>query len=140
MADAPVAKIRRNRLVAAAAGVITVVAIILSFASSFLGLRWEWLHPAAELLLLAELVGLIVLERHQLFEPVHEKVDAMHSRMEEMHAMISEGARSSGQVTACASSPEIYRTFSRVLREALGRDQPHQDSSNCTAVGPHIGA
>jgi hypothetical protein len=32
------------------------------------------IRPAAELLLLGELVGLVVLERHQLFEPVSETV------------------------------------------------------------------
>jgi hypothetical protein len=46
---------KRNRIIAA---------IVLAFASGYLGLPWLWLRPAAELLLLAELVGLIVLERH----------------------------------------------------------------------------
>jgi hypothetical protein len=31
------------------------------------------MRPAGELILLAELVGLIVLERHQLFEPVSDR-------------------------------------------------------------------
>jgi len=56
-----------------AAGAITVIAIVLGFAGDFLGLPWHWMRPAAELLLLAELVGLVVLERHQLFEPVHSR-------------------------------------------------------------------
>jgi hypothetical protein len=60
---------RRTRVIAIVAGAITVIAIVLAFASSYLGLSWLWLRPAAELLVLAELVGLIVLERHQLFEP-----------------------------------------------------------------------
>ncbi len=46
------------------------------------------MRPAAELLLLAELVGLVVLERHQLFEPVHENVGAMRTRVEEIHAIV----------------------------------------------------
>jgi hypothetical protein len=58
---------RRNRIIAAVAGAITVTAIVLAFAAEYLELSWKWLRPAAELLLLAELVGLIVLERHQLF-------------------------------------------------------------------------
>ena len=121
---------RRNRMIAIAAGAITVVAIVLGFAGDFLGMPWHWMRPAAELLLLAELVGLVVLERHQLFEPVHEKVDAvqthvgaMRTRVEEIHAMIAENARSSGQVTACTSTPDVYRTMTRVAREALARDQ-----------------
>ena len=73
-------KLQRNRIIALAAGIITVTAIVLSFASGYLGLGWQRLRPAAELLLLAELVGLIVLERHQLFEPVHEAVGEMRGR------------------------------------------------------------
>jgi hypothetical protein len=67
---------RRNRsqIIAISAGALTVIAIVLAFASTYLGVGWLWLRPAAELLLLAELVGLVVLERHQLFEPVHGKV------------------------------------------------------------------
>jgi hypothetical protein len=110
-------------MIAIEVGVITVSAVVLGFAGDVLGLPWHWMRPAAELLLLAELVGLVVLERYQLFEPVHEKVDAMQGRMEEMHAMMMEGARTSGQVTACTSTPEVYRTMARVAREALARDQ-----------------
>jgi hypothetical protein len=116
-------KSKRNRLIAIVAGVITVTAIVLALASGYLGLTWLWLRPAAELLLLAELVGLIVLERHQLFEPVHETVGGIYTRVEEIHAMMTENARSSGQVTAGASTPEVYRTMTRVAREALARDQ-----------------
>jgi hypothetical protein len=114
---------RRNRLIAMAAGAITVIAIVLGFAGDVLGLPWHWMRPAAELLLLAELVGLVVLERHQLFEPVHENVGAMRTRMEEIHAMVSESARSSGQVIACPSTPEVFRAMTRIAREALARDQ-----------------
>jgi hypothetical protein len=72
---------RRNRMIAIAAGVITVIAIVLGFAGDFLGLPWHWMRPAAELLLLAELVGLVVLERHQLFEPVHQTVGNTHAEV-----------------------------------------------------------
>src|SRR5271155_2594806 len=76
---------RRNRIIAVAAGAITVVAIVLGFAGDVLGLQWHWMRPAAELLLLAELVVLVVLERHQLFEPVHEKVGGIEARIELMN-------------------------------------------------------
>jgi hypothetical protein len=114
---------RRNRLIAIAAGAITVVAIVLGFAGDVLGLPWHWMRPAAELLLLGELVGLVVLERHQLFEPVHENVGAMRTRVEEIHAIVSESARNSGQVTAGTSTPEVLRMMTRIIREALARDQ-----------------
>jgi hypothetical protein len=48
---------RRNRMIAVFAAAITVVAIVLAFASGYLGQQWNWLRPAGELLLLAELVG-----------------------------------------------------------------------------------
>src|SRR5258708_28747589 len=88
---------RRNRLIAIAAGAITVTAIVVAFAAEYLELPWKWLRPGVELLLLAELVGLVVLERHQLFEPVHENVGAVRMRVEEIHALITQNAPSSGQ-------------------------------------------
>jgi hypothetical protein len=65
---APRAHARRNRMIAIIAGAIMAIAIVLGFAGDFLGLPWHWRRPAPELLLLAELVGLVVLERRQLFE------------------------------------------------------------------------
>src|SRR5712692_7346530 len=88
---------RRNRLIAIAAGVITVTAIVVAFAAEYFDLPWKWLRPAVELLLLAELVGLVVLERHQLFEAVQETVGGTHTLVQEMHTMLTENARSSGQ-------------------------------------------
>ena len=121
---------RRNRIIAIAAGVVTVIAIVLGFAGDVLGLPWHWMRPAAELLLLAELVGLVVLERHQLFEPVHQNVSSiktgvgtMQASIDELRAMMAENVRSSGQVTACTTATEIYRTMTRVMRESLARDQ-----------------
>src|SRR5271167_3088214 len=80
---------RRNRMVAMAAGVITVIAIVFGFAGDFLGLPWHWMRPVAELLLLAELVGLVVLERHQLFEPVHEQVGGMEAQLAEVRETLA---------------------------------------------------
>ena len=106
--------VRRNRIIAIAAGAITVVAIVLAFASGYLGQQWNWLRPAGELLLLAELVGLIVLERHQLFEPVHEKV----GRIETNVAELVERLGSSGSVAVLTSPPEVLRALTRAMREA----------------------
>jgi hypothetical protein len=36
---------------------------VLGFAGDVRGLPWRWMRPTAELFLLAELVGLVVLER-----------------------------------------------------------------------------
>ena len=116
---------RRNRTIAIAAGAITVIAIVLGFAGDFLGLPWRWMRPAAELLLLAELVGLVVLERHQLFEPVHAKVSGMEMRIDRIDTTLStlaETLNAWGQVTVCASPPEVLRALTRVTREALARE------------------
>jgi hypothetical protein len=121
--EASIKTVNRNRMIAIAAGAITVTAIVVAFAAEYLDLPRKWLRPGVELLLLAELVGLVVLERHQLFEPVHDKVDAMHASIGVMHTMMLESARSSGQVTVYTSLPEMFRTMARVLREALIRDQ-----------------
>ncbi len=116
---------RRNRIIAIAAGAITVVAIVLGFAGDFLGLSMRWMRPAAELLLLAELVVLVVLERHQLFEPVHEKVEVIQTGVDEIRATLGafgEHFASSGQTTFYARPPEIGRAMVRVAHEALTRD------------------
>jgi hypothetical protein len=129
---------RRNRIVAIAAGVITVVAIVLAFASEYLELPWKWIRPAAELLLLTELVGLVVLERHQLFEPVQEQVTDIHTRVEHIQealasvdipaisatlGLMTDHIRASSQITLCATRAEFFRVATRVAREALARDQ-----------------
>jgi hypothetical protein len=128
----------RNRIIAITAGLITVLAVVLSFASGYLGLGWQWLRPAAELLLLAELVGLIVLERHQLFEPVHEKVGGIEAQVAAIGETLSraglsdiraslghlmEQMEASGQVSLCATPPDVLQTITRVAREALAHDQ-----------------
>jgi hypothetical protein len=114
---------KRNRIIAIVAGAITITAIVVAFAGEYFDLPWKWLRPGVELLLLAELVGLVVLERHQLFEPVHDTVGGIHRRVEEIHALIAENVRTSGQVTVCTSTPDMFQTMTRVLREALARDQ-----------------
>jgi hypothetical protein len=118
---------RRNRIIAAVAGAITVTAIVLAFAAEYLELSWKWLRPAAELLLLAELVGLIVLERHQLFEPISEKVTGMEARIAEMQATLdqmNERMTAAGsQVIVTVGVREALQLRLRLLREALARDQ-----------------
>jgi hypothetical protein len=109
-------------MIAIAAGVITVIAVVLGFAGDFIGLPWHWMRPAVELLLLAELVGLVVLARHQLFDPVHENVVVARTQMPEISAMLTESARTSGQGIACTSTPEVFRTGARIAHEALARD------------------
>lgn len=117
---------RRNRIIAIAAGAITVIAIVLAFASEYLELSWKWIRPATELLLLGELVGLIVLERHQLFEPVSEKVADIDLRIAEIQAtlgLMKELMNTSGQVSVAIGARESVQLRTRLLREALMREQ-----------------
>jgi hypothetical protein len=45
---------KRNRIIAIAAGLITVTAIVFAFAAEYFELPWKWLRPGVELLLLVE--------------------------------------------------------------------------------------
>jgi hypothetical protein len=108
-----------------AAGAITVIAIVLGFAGDFLGLPWHWMRPAAELLLLAELVGLVVLERHQLFEPVHSTVvETKGHVLGMMQALtgIAERLDLAGQAILHTGSSDAFRAFTHIAREALTRN------------------
>lgn len=125
MSPAEPSHARRNRIIAIAAGTITVVAIVLVFASGYLGQQWLWLRPAGELLLLAELVGLIVLERHQLFEPVSEKVATMETGIEELRSMLARMDQKmdpAGQLTVTVGVRETARLRARLFMDAVSRD------------------
>ena len=77
-------------------------------------------------MLLAELVGLIVLERHQLFEPVDEKVDEMRDDVKALRnelSQLGERLNSSGQVIFLSNPSQTVRTMTRAMHEALARDQ-----------------
>jgi hypothetical protein len=130
---------KRNRIIAIVAGAITVVAIVLAFASEYFELPWKWIRPAAELLLLGELVGLVVLERHQqLFEPVHESVGEVRSQvgdirelliaanLQEMSARLvrlNDQMSAAGQLALCGSFAEVLHVLAQAAPEALARDQ-----------------
>src|SRR5579859_676194 len=127
---------RRNRMIAMAAGAITVIAIVVAFAGEYFELPWKWLRPGVELLLLAELVGLVVLERHQLFEPVSENVIGIQAHIAEMReaiatanlpamgatlAQLNERVGAAGQVTVCNGAREVLRTRRRLVQEIPSR-------------------
>jgi hypothetical protein len=62
------------------------------------------------LLFLAELVGLIVLERHQLFEPAHEQVGEIKPDKCDLRAMLMAVARqisTAGQVTVALGASQF---------------------------------
>ena len=99
-----------------------MVALVLGFAGDYMGLSWKWLRPAAELLLLAELVVLVIIERRQLFEPVDEKVTNIESRIghvgellaaanfTDMHAVLGQlRGRSSGTLADSVGIADFFR-------------------------------
>jgi len=140
---------RRNRMIAIAAGAITFTAIVLAFASAYLGLQWLWLRPAAELLLLAELVGLIILERHQLFEPVSSKVDEMGAdvkavqtglvRIGDEFRQLTQRLDESGQISFLPDPSEATRAMTRALREALAREQTSPQILRWVRLAAYLG-
>jgi hypothetical protein len=107
----------RNRIVAIAAGAITLIAIVLALASGYLGLTWLWLRPAAELLLLAELVGLIVLERHQLFEPVHDRVEDIYSTLATLMQQIG-AQKPAREPILMTNSVDYYHVVTGLMSES----------------------
>jgi hypothetical protein len=91
------------------------------------------------LLLLAELVGLVVLERHQLFEPVSEKVDSIDARIAQISEVvasadlpaigvavgqINERVGAAGQAAAYIGAREVLWVRTRLLREASTGSHP----------------
>jgi hypothetical protein len=84
------------------------------------------MRPAAELLQLAELIGLVVLERHRLFEPMHEKVSGIQLGIDDLRATLGSFGgyfAAAGQATLYASPPELLPALARSAREALSREQ-----------------
>jgi hypothetical protein len=117
---------RRGRIIAGVAGAITVTAIVVAFAAEYFELPWKWPRPGLELLLLAELVGLVVLERHQLFEPVNEKVTGIEASIADLRSTLNELKKqlaATGQVTLAVGVRETLQLRTRLLQEALERDQ-----------------
>ena len=83
-----------------------------------MGVEWKWLKPVVEMLVLAELLGVVVLERRQLFEPIHETVEAIQSRTEDLYRALD----ASTHATLYANLGELIRALTRATREALARD------------------
>jgi hypothetical protein len=95
--------------------------------AEYFELPWKWLHPGVEPLLLAELVGLLVLERHQLFEPASEKVTRMEARMGEMLIPVSASelkTLASSITPFCLTGADGGQVRRRLLRRPEVRQEP----------------
>jgi hypothetical protein len=132
------ARARRNRLIAIAAALLTIIAMALGFAWSVLRLGWHWMQPAGELLLLDELVGLVVLERRQLFEPAHEKVTAMGADLTDVRPTLGLVTQQSGRLESDDLLFEFPRaaanTGANLIRSIFSRSR---GTANLSDRAPH---
>ncbi|MGH7865064.1 MAG: hypothetical protein ACREQB_08745 [Candidatus Binataceae bacterium] len=110
---------RGRRLIAIAAGVITVGAIVAAFGAEYLEL--PSLRPIAEIIILAELVGLVVLERRQIFEPVHDAIRDLQGRFGALEQLRDELA-AAGSAQPYSNRVMGFQAGVSVMREALTRD------------------
>lgn len=110
---------RRGRLIGVAMVVLAVAAIVAHFGAERLHL--EWIRPIAELIILAEILAFIVLERFEIFEPVQESMRDIEGRLGRLEEL-SQALATAGQVTARASTADMYRSAARMLRDALAAD------------------
>jgi hypothetical protein len=129
--EGPLAKLsKRSRIIGALMILTAVAAIVAHFGAD--RLHMQWIRPIAELIILAEILVFIVLERFELFEPVHESMQDFHASLREMDQRldtrlarlehIGEALAVAGEVTVQASAAEMFRTAARLLREELAID------------------
>jgi len=117
---------KRSRVIAIAMGVVAVLAVVGHFGAE--RLEMPWLRQAAEVVILAEILGFIVIERFELFEPVHESILDLHGSIRAIEgrmAQLEQLGRSlaaSGEVSPQPTTADMYRTAARALREALSSD------------------
>ncbi len=117
---------KRGRLIGLLMALIAVAAIAAHFGAERLHLAW--LQPAAELVILVEILGFIVLERYEVFEPVHESMREFHRSMQGIDARLSQleqlvrALGAAGEVTPHPSTADMYRAAASALRRALVTD------------------
>lgn len=121
---------KRSRVIAAIMIVIAVAALVANFGSE--RLHVHWVGQIAQLLILAEILVFIVLERFEVFEPVRESMQDFHATLRDMDQRLDTRLASlehigdvlaeAGEVTAQASPAEMYREAARLLRDELATD------------------
>jgi len=110
---------KRSRKIGIAMAATAVVAIVAHFGAETLHL--PWLRETALLVILAEILAFVALERYQVFEPMHDAVGDLQARFSRFESFREE-LSASGGVTIQASSHQYYVEITRALREALGAD------------------
>jgi len=117
---------KRSRVIAFAMGIVAMVAILAHFGSDRLAM--PWLREAAEVVILAEILGFIVLERFELFEPVHESILELHNSIRAIDGRLTQLEQLSrilaaaGDVSPQPTTADMYRSAARTMREALSSD------------------
>ncbi len=110
---------KRSRKIGIAMAAIAIVAIVAHFGAETLHL--PWLRETALLVILAEILAFVALERYQVFEPMQETVEGVQAQLSQFQKFREELA-ASGHVTVQASPHEFYREAERAHREALSAD------------------
>jgi len=109
----------RSRKIGIAMAAIAVVAIVAHFGAESLHL--PWLREVAVLIILAEILVFVGLERYPVFEPMGEAMDDLQARFTRVDSFREE-LSASGGVSIQPSPHQYYWEAARALREALAAD------------------
>ncbi|MGH7865063.1 MAG: hypothetical protein ACREQB_08740 [Candidatus Binataceae bacterium] len=112
--------------------VVAIVAIVAHFGAETLHL--PWLRETALLVILAEILAFVALERYQVFEPMQETVQDVQAQLSQFQKFREELA-ASGHVTVQPSPHEHLREAARALRESSSADPGGAHIIRHTAFG-----
>lgn len=116
MPDKSATRHRWTRHLAIGMAVVTTLAILATFSSEYIGM--DWLAPAAQIIILAEILGFVVLERFQVFEPVQETIADVRHRLESLERLRSDLA-ASGYARAVSDVESTHDHLCDLLSETL---------------------
>lgn len=108
----------RGRKIGIAMAAIAIAAIVAHFGAESLHL--PWLREAAVLIILAEILVFVALERYQVFEPMGEAIAEVRGRLESLEQIRSELA-ASGYALAASDAPSTHQGLVDLLEEALAK-------------------
>jgi hypothetical protein len=109
---------RRARTIGIVMAVIAVAAILVHFGAE--ALHVPALREVALLVILAEILVFVALERYQVFEPMNETMEELRGEMKqltELRRQLGEG----GYTFTASDAPATWKGLGDLLQEALGR-------------------
>jgi hypothetical protein len=99
--------------------IIAIAAILAHFGAETL--QMPWLREVAVLVILAEILVFVALERYQVFEPMRATMDDLQARFTRFESFREE-LSASGGVSIQPSPRQYYWEAARALREAVAAD------------------